>query len=287
MKLAVLGSPISHSKSPALHRAAYDQLGLDWEYSAVQTESSALEGFIASCTGDWRGLSLTMPLKRDVLALLDSRDPLVSLTGGANTVLFGQFRSRRTLRGFNTDVEGIDRALRAAGIDGLETVRMLGGGATAASAIVAAVNLGATRIELGVRSPERAAPLARLIERLGIRYSIAEISHGFHSPNPDLVISTLPGGSRIDSSLLEMSLVDAPLFDVAYDPWPSQLGRLWLDDGRTVISGIEMLIHQALLQVRVFVTGDPHASLPDEDLVFTAMRRSVGMASTEQGSVAV
>jgi shikimate dehydrogenase len=104
MKAAVLGSPIAHSLSPALHRAAYAELGLDdWTYEAVECDEAALAAFVTSRGPDWAGLSLTMPLKRTVLPLLAYADPLAVIAGGANTVVFrpdGRY-------GYNTDVQGI------------------------------------------------------------------------------------------------------------------------------------------------------------------------------------
>src|ERR1700727_3070698 len=112
MKAAVLGTPIAHSLSPALHRAAYRELGLDdWSYDLVECDEADLAGYLGSRGPDWAGLSLTMPLKRTVLPLLDHVDQLAAATGGANTVVFrpdGRY-------GYNTDVQGIVDALTEAG----------------------------------------------------------------------------------------------------------------------------------------------------------------------------
>src|SRR4051794_12969885 len=99
-RAAVLGSPIAHSLSPALHRAAYIELGLDWTYDAIECDEAALPAFVQSLDASWVGLSLTMPLKRAVLPLLAEMSETVRLTGAANTVLF---RDGRTV-GDNTDV---------------------------------------------------------------------------------------------------------------------------------------------------------------------------------------
>ena len=86
-RCAVLGSPIGHSLSPVLHREAYAALGLDWEYEAHVVTEDTLEAFLACLDGSWRGLSLTMPLKRAVLPLLDSISERARQAGGANTVV--------------------------------------------------------------------------------------------------------------------------------------------------------------------------------------------------------
>ena len=265
-RLAVLGSPIAHSKSPALHAAAYDALGLDWSYEAIELSGEELADFIASRDESWRGLSLTMPLKRQVLPLLDSADDVVDLTGAANTVLLGE-----SVRGFNTDVYGITEAFRAQGIFSLERAQILGGGATAASALVAAQQLGAHTVTLSLRDQSKAAGLVTLGALLDV--TIAVLSEP--TVPPDAVISTLPGNAKHSLSFAAETRASAVLFDVAYDPWPSQLAREWLAVDGHVISGIEMLTLQALAQVRVFVNGDPAAALANEQAVVAAMQRAV------------
>lgn len=267
-RLAVLGSPISHSKSPAIQRAAYAALGLDWRYEAVEATGETLPAFIASRDESWRGLSLTMPLKRDVLPLLDWRDPLVDLVGGANTVLF----TDDGLRGFNTDVYGVQRSFREAGVESLDQVYVLGAGATAASVIAGVAGLGARRVTVSARTPGKAQPLVALGETLGVAVTV--VPWGVEGAVPDAVVSTLPGG---ENYLVFPEAVRAAsvLFDVAYDPWPSALATQWADAGGTVIPGIELLLNQAVGQVRIFVAGDPDLPLANEDAVVAAMRSAV------------
>jgi len=272
-RLAVLGSPIAHSQSPALHAAAYGVLGLDWAYSAIDVAEPALREFVEGLGPDWRGLSLTMPLKREVLGLLDSVDPVATLTGGANTVLLAGGERH----GFNTDVYGITRAFREAGIDSLSKVRILGGGATAASVLVAVQQLGARHITLSLRTPSKAAALAALAETLGLDLQVDPLGA---TPGAgvtyDAIVSTLPGGASQQLEFSSDLRHTAVLFDVAYSPWPSVFAEQWLDVGGTVISGMEMLINQALAQVRIFVGGDADAALPEEARVLAAMRAAVG-----------
>lgn len=269
-RLAVLGSPIAHSKSPALHAAAYRVLGLPWDYSAIEITAPQLPGFIESLDDRWRGLSLTMPLKRDILALLDSRDALVELTGVANTVVF----SGAGLSGFNTDVYGVSSALRGRGIGRASVVHLLGAGATAASVLVAIAGLDAEKVLLSARSPEKIVPLRRLAERLGLL--VVDVSDD-EGPAPDLVVSTLPGGASLDVQFTPDVLASAAYLDVAYEPWPTPLATRFLDAGGQVIPGLEMLVGQALAQVRVFVSGGPDVELDREAEVLAAMRASVGL----------
>jgi shikimate dehydrogenase len=277
MRFAVLGSPIGHSKSPALHTAAFAALGLDWGYEAIEVESEGLEEFIRSRDEEWLGFSLTMPLKRTVLPLLDRTDELVHLTGGANTVVFDSAGGRRTLDGFNTDVYGINQALRNAGVTRLRSVRLLGGGATAASAIVAATQLGATRFVVALRSPRKASDLLDLGDSLGVDIQLASFGAIDDGVIPDAVISTIPGGAEIELSFNEATRRNAILFDVAYEPWPTPLAAAWLEVGGRVVPGIEMLVNQALLQVRIFIGGDPARAVPGEARVLAAMRAAVGL----------
>ncbi|TFD33434.1 shikimate dehydrogenase family protein [Cryobacterium cryoconiti] len=272
-RLAVLGSPIEHSLSPALHRAAYGALGLDWRYDAVRVAAGGLSDFLGSLGGEWRGLSLTMPLKHEVQAHLDGLDRIAEQTGSVNTVLLGETDGRRTLHGFNTDVTGLVRALAEAGVRRAVHVTLLGAGATAASALVAAAELGAETVDVLVRSPAKAAALVALGQSLGVVVTVHPLTD---LPNPervsDLVISTLPGGSVLGAEFPADLRRTAVLFDVSYAPWPSSLARSWVLAGGTAVSGEGMLLHQALVQVRIFVSGDPFEPLPNEAGVLQAMR---------------
>jgi len=270
-RLAVLGSPIAHSKSPALHRAAYERLGLDWAYDAVEVDGAGLAAFVASRDATWRGLSLTMPLKQDVLPLLDEIDELAVLAGAANTVLFAD----GARLGFNTDIGGIVRALGEAGLERAGTGVLIGGGATAASALVAMAELGATTVHLLLRRPEAAEPLVALGRRLGLVVLVSPLAELARLADAELVVSTVPGGTDLGVAASEALMRRATLLDVAYSPWPTALAAQWFAAGGTVVHGLEMLLHQALLQVRIFVAGNPFAELPDEAAVLDVMRRSL------------
>jgi len=270
-RLAVLGSPITHSKSPALHRAAYRLLGLDWEYSAIEMRGDGLGAFIEGLDDSWRGLSLTMPLKRDVLPLLDVADELAVLTAAANTVLFDDGRRY----GFNTDVGGIVRALGEAGVVSIRHGVVIGGGATAGSALVAMAELGATQVHVLVRRPGAASELLDLGEQLGLAIDEGRIGDLELVGESELVVSTVPGGTELGVLASDTLMRHAALLDVAYDPWPSPLGAAWLAAGGTVVHGLGMLLHQALLQVRIFVNGEPLAPLTDEDAVLAVMRETL------------
>ena len=206
-----------------------------------------------------------MPLKRDVLPLLSSLDRVAELTGAANTVVLAD------RRGYNTDVFGITEAFRRHGVESLDRVHVLGGGATAASALAAVADLGATRVRFALRDPSKGEPLRELGAALSVHVDVVELGADADGV-PDAVISTLPGHSEHSVLISEQVRQRAVLFDVAYDPWPSALASQWHG---TVISGLDMLTLQALAQVRIFRGGDPSTPLPNEPEVLAAMERAV------------
>ncbi|WP_104090401.1 MULTISPECIES: shikimate dehydrogenase [unclassified Cryobacterium] len=270
-RLAVLGSPIKHSRSPLLHRAAYRQLGLDWSYDAVEVKAGSLAMFLSEVGPEWRGLSLTMPLKQEVLPFIDDCDRVAQLTGSVNTVLLRRVEGRGTLSGYNTDVAGLVRALAESGVTRAAHVTLLGAGATAASALMAAAELGAEFVTVLMRDAVKAQPLIELGRTLGVVVDLQDFG-GVTRVDSDVVISTLPGGTVLPTPLPLELRERAVLFDVAYSPWPSGVASSWQAAGGTVLNGLGMLLHQALIQVRVFVTADPFEPLPDEPAVLAAMR---------------
>jgi shikimate dehydrogenase len=252
-RAAVLGSPVAHSLSPVLHLAAYRALGLDgWSYEAIECDEQGLSALLGSLGQDWAGLSLTMPLKRAVLPLLDLAQPLVKRVGAANTVLL---RGNRRV-GHNTDVPGMARAMRGAGVTPEGNVAVIGGGATACAAIAALRDTVTDEVTVAVRAPERAEPLLEVAQRCGVRVRLAELGRGLASQSWDLLISTVPG--RAADPLAERFEVGAitakAVFDVVYDPWPTAFAAAAAATGATVISGYELLIQQAVGQVEL-MTG--------------------------------
>lgn len=268
--LAVLGSPIEHSRSPQLHAAAYEVLGLPWDYTRAEVPSGHLPGFFAGLTPEWRGLSLTMPLKHEVLPLLATRTATVENSGAANTVLLDESGPH----GFNTDVAGIVGALRDHAVTDVDTVHIVGTGNTASSAFLAAAQLGASRILVSGRSLPGITTLEQLGDRLGVHTEWR--LYGSHVPvRADLVINTLPGDVDPDD-IPEADLGDV-LMEVPYDPWPTPRAARWTARDALVVSGLEMLLHQAIEQVRIFTTGVEGGELDHEDAVEAAMRGAVGL----------
>ncbi|MFF7794993.1 shikimate dehydrogenase [Streptomyces sp. NPDC007991] len=256
-RAAVLGSPIAHSLSPVLHRAAYQELGLTgWTYDRFEVDEAALPGFFETLGPEWAGLSLTMPLKRAVIPLLDGISETAALVDAVNTVVLTE-DGRRT--GDNTDVPGMVAALREHGIDKVEAAAILGAGATASSALAALSRVCPGEIAVYVRSEARAAEMRQWAERLEVSVRIADWADAEQALHAPLVISTTPAGV---TDALARSVPERPaaLFDVLYDPWPTDLAARWSGYGGAVVSGLDLLVHQAVLQVEQ-MTGRAPAPL--------------------------
>ena len=244
-RCAVLGRPVAHSLSPVLHRAAYRELGLGWEYDAVEVGGDELPGFLASRDASWRGLSLTMPLKRSVMPLLDDASETALAAGAANTVLLGE-GGRRS--GHNTDVPGVRLALAERGVERV--------------AVLALARMGCRQVTLLVREPARAGEVVEAAGRLPdapvVRLLRLEDLDALE-PRADVVVSTIP--ARAQAALAGVLVKQAPVvFDVIYDPWPTPLARAAADAGRTVVGGLDLLVHQAPRQGEL-MTGCEKAPL--------------------------
>lgn len=280
-RAAVLGHPISHSKSPALHRAAYAHLGVELDYSAVDVTEDELPAFMARVREDlrqgesWRGLSVTMPLKSAMVREVDEVRGVARELGVVNTVSFERTRAgagQTRLVGYNTDVAGIVNALRHAGAASAPTAVVLGGGGTSAAAVAALKDLGAPAADIFVRDVTRAAQARAAAAATGLPIRVLPLDGAAAAVGrADVVISTLPplAADPLAGELAqffaqragEPSRETPPetprarpgvLLDAAYDPWPSRIASAWQEAGGTVVPGLEMLIYQAVEQVRHF-----------------------------------
>jgi shikimate dehydrogenase len=245
----VLGSPIAHSLSPALHRAAYAAMGLDgWTYDRFEVGEDALPGFLAGLDpAQWAGLSLTMPLKRAVIPLLDGITPTAASVEAVNTVVFGPDGRR----GDNTDIPGLLAALHERGITQVPSAAVLGAGATASSALAALARAGTGEVTAYVRGPARAAEMRQWGERLGVAVRTADWADAQKALGEPLVVNTTPAGAADHLAAAAPGRPGA-LFDVLYHPWPTPLAAAWSARGGTVLGGLDLLVHQAVLQVERF-----------------------------------
>lgn len=271
-RAAVLGSPIAHSLSPVLHRAAYAELGLsDWSYDRFEVDEDALPGFVEQLGPEWAGLSLTMPLKRAVIPLLDEISATATSVEAVNTLVFTE-DGRRV--GDNTDIPGMVAALRERGIEQVESAAILGAGATASSALAALARICTGEIVAYVRSEARAAEMRQWGERLDVEVRTADWAEAERGLSAPLVVATTPAGA---TDALSGAVPERPttLFDVLYHPWPTELAARWSAYGGAVVSGLDLLVHQAVLQVEQ-MTGCKTAPV-------TAMRTAGERALAERG----
>ena len=265
----VLGHPIAHSLSPALHRAAYAYLGeANLEYDRRDTLPDDLPAIMRGVRNPAgteeapyiAGLSVTMPLKTAVIQYCDELSETARVTGAVNTVYP---RGERVL-GDNTDVIGIVNALRHAGLEPnpeRDEPAVIGGGATAISALTALHALGYRRVSVYARSLHKLGDLQAVAERLGVQLeqvSLADLPQNLAERGHHPVVSTLPAHAADEwasqlTGLKGASATHRPvLLDVAYNPWPSVLASAWEASGGAVVSGLEMLLYQAVEQVLLF-----------------------------------
>lgn len=292
----VLGHPIAHSLSPALHRAAYAYLGeANLEYDRRDTLPDDLPAIMHGVrhpkgTEDApyiAGLSVTMPLKTAVIQYCDELSETARVTGAVNTVYP---RGERVL-GDNTDVIGIVNALRHAGLEPdlkRDEPAVVGGGATAISALTALHQLGYSRVSVYARSLHKLGSVQEAADRLGVQLeqvSLADLPQNLAERGHHPVISTLPAHAADEwasqlSGLKGASATHRPvLLDVAYNPWPSVLASAWEASGGAVVSGLEMLLYQAVEQVLLFTD----CTLQPAELLglINAMCEAVGLPSRE------
>ena len=253
-RAAVLGSPIAHSLSPVLHRAAYAELGLgEWSYDRFEVDEENLPGFLGKLGTEWAGLSLTMPLKRAVIPLLDEISTTAGSVEAVNTVVFTD-DGRRV--GDNTDIPGMVAALREHGVEQVDSAAILGAGATASSALAALARICTGEVVAYVRGPGRAAEMRQWGERLDVEVRTADWADAERALRAPLVIATTPAGA---TNALAATVPERPatLFDVLYDPWPTELAARWSAYGGAVVGGLDLLVHQAVLQVEQMTGHSP------------------------------
>lgn len=243
-RCAVIGSPVEHSRSPQLHRAGYEWLGLDWTYERFQVQADDVVSFVAGLDESWRGLSVTMPCKQAIL-VLGEPDPVVEALGVGNTVVFGGVPSDRgATHIYNTDVSGL--ALVLSGRVGGLPVTVLGNGATARSCVYALAGLGVDQVRIRARDAGKTEGLARRAAAWGI-----EVVAAADGPLAGGVISTVPSALGVEW-IAGADL--AWLFDIVYDPWPTPLMTAGLSRGVPVMTGFDLLTAQAVGQLEL-MTG--------------------------------
>jgi shikimate dehydrogenase len=249
----VLGKPIAHSLSPVLHNAGYAALGFDdWSYTAIECGAAELHDLLAGLDQSWAGLSLTMPLKEVALAVAAEVSPAAAAIGAANTLV----RVPAGWRADNTDAPGMVDAVRSVGIGDVRTVAVLGAGGTARAALAAAHDLQAETITVYARRAEAVDAMRGAAAGVPVEHRSWDEASGCGTA--DLVISTVPKG--VADHLRPRWRDGSVLFDAIYDPWPTPLAATAASAGVPIVSGLDLLLFQALRQFQAFTGAKPPVS---------------------------
>ncbi|OAX85375.1 pentafunctional AROM polypeptide [Emergomyces africanus] len=275
-KFAVIGNPVSASRSPAMHNALFRQMGLPHTYGTLETENpEVVKQFIRS--PDFGGASVTIPLKLDIMPLLDEIAPEAESIGAVNTIVCappapGDKSQKPRLIGRNTDWQGMVRCLSDAGAYAAATPTttsaglIIGGGGTARAAIFALQSMGYSPIYVVGRSPDKLANMTSTFPA-GHDIRILEDATELESL-PTVAIGTIPGDKPIEPhmrevlcklfDLCENANTDAEqargistkriLLEMAYKPSITSLMQLASDSGWTVLPGLEVLVAQGVYQ---------------------------------------
>lgn len=266
-KAGVVGSPIEHSLSPVLHRAAYRALGLsEWTYHRNEVPAGQLSAHLAGLDRSWAGLSVTMPGKEEALGVSVGASQRAMQTGAANTLV----RRSGGWWADNTDIDGITRALAERGCEQPQSAWLIGSGATARSALMACAEMGVGQIVLQVRLRPRPETL-ELCRLLGLDVIVRAYAEGWPDLRAiDVAISTVPAGAQVPAAATAMPAASGVLaLDVVYAPWPTDWATQMSTAGAEVIDGSAMLLHQAAEQVAL-MTG--------QEAPVEAMRTALGEA---------
>jgi shikimate dehydrogenase len=254
-RAAVFGKPIAHSLSPVIHNAGYAAAGLaGWSYTAVECAEAELADRVAALGPEWAGLSLTMPLKEAALSVADQVAPIAAAVGAANTLVR---RPDGTWYADNTDVPGMVDVLTAAGVAAGAEMAVLGAGGTARAALGAAARLGSGLVTACVRRRASGAELSGIAHRLDLRFEVRDWADAAELGGTDVVISTVPQGAADHLAGAMSFRTDTVYFDALYHPWPTPLAAAAGAAGCRVISGLDLLLAQAVGQWEQFTGIHP------------------------------
>ncbi|HEX5920463.1 MAG TPA: shikimate dehydrogenase [Nitrososphaeraceae archaeon] len=255
----IIGDPINHSLSPAIHNAAFNTLGLDCSYIALRVQEGQLKNSIDSLRAiKIGGFNVTMPHKVKVLNYVDRCDKTVQLVGAANTVNNeeGKFCA------YNTDVAGFIRPLRERKIsfNGIEVLILGAGGAARAVVVALSGERGIANINIFNRNTDRSTNLSKLVKELGLKASIVSNDDiQKMASKSELIINTTPLGMSNEESLIKSASIskDSIVYDIVYKPINTKLIVNAKTAGAQVVYGYEMLLEQATASFKIWLKMDP------------------------------
>jgi shikimate dehydrogenase len=255
----IIGDPIDHSLSPAIHNAAFNTLGLNCSYIAFRVQEGQLKNSLESLRAiNIGGFNVTMPHKVKVLDYVDRHDNTVKLVGAANTVNNenGKFCA------YNTDVIGFIKPLRKRKIDfnGFEIFILGAGGAARAVVVALSGERGIANINIFNRNLDRSVKLSNMVKKLGLEATIIsndDIQNIASKCN--LIINTTPLGMNNEKSLIRSNSIrkDAIVYDVVYTPIITNLLENAKTVGAEIVYGYEMLLEQATASFKIWLQMDP------------------------------
>jgi len=257
-KLAVIGDPISHSLSPALHKLLIEYFHLPFSYEAIQVTTDELAEFVsAKRNSDFRGFNVTIPHKQTILPMLDKVSETARATGAVNTVIF----DGKTAVGENTDVSGFLWMMRLAGVNlAQREVLVIGAGGAARAVIFALQQAGVSRIFVCNRSPQRLEEctswMSTMITTKREAWPWEKLEKSFEERRPEIIINTTSVGMRprVDESPLRATLLSPKMIvvDLVYNPLPTRLLREASQAGARIVHGLNMLIMQGVAAMEMW-----------------------------------
>lgn len=262
---AVIGSPVRHSLSPALHNAAFAQLGVDWVYAAFEVAPGGAQAALdAMRTLQLGGLSVTMPHKEAVAHAVDSLDPAAAALRSVNTVVP---QPDGSLKGFSTDGAGFVASLAAAGVAVAgRSVCVLGAGGAARSIVDALGRAGAARVAVVNRTVATAEQTALLAGGAGVVGAMHDVR------DAEIVINATSMGMDGDELPCDPALLHSAhiVADIVYHPRDTALLQAARGVGARTVEGLGMLIHQAARQQQLW-----HGFVPDVGVMAAAAEREL------------
>jgi shikimate dehydrogenase len=254
----VIGDPVSHSRSPQMHNAAYAALGLDWVYVPLPVAADRLEAALRGLAAlGFAGANVTIPHKEAAARVCDELSTGARRSGTVNTVVVADGR----LRGETTDGPGLVAAIERAGAGATLAgeALLVGAGGAARAAAVALVDAGAARVTVSARRPEASAAIAGALAPLAP--GRVEAAASAPAEAPAVVVNATPVGQRDDALPLDPALIGAGTLvcDLAYraDGSPTPLAAAARARGATVVDGLDVLVEQGVLAFALLTGRDP------------------------------